>query len=897
MRCRTKFSWHLWRSFTAEWRAQPASPTTAFPLPAPFPGCFNSGGLRFKGRGKLDVARRRLLHVIVFILDFFYLGRFPTLSELERRPNVLQQKVYDRLWSLVAVCGDGSESFDAVPGRSGPELGACLFQLEKFLENHPELSQSYVQHKPVTFSEDPQLLPTAEFPELAPYKSLKANRLKLVGTGAWPMADFLSGPLWLPFQEPRFLLHGKPDDFQVWPSFKSEDKDENLRLAALWDAKGLLRLAKEPIQRDHFSKVFNAFKNETTDRQIGDRRIPNSRELSIDGPSHFLPPGFMLANLRTEPYEEQLIGSVTDRRDFYHQAKVSEERARSNMLFFSYDGAALKDFHAFKEVQVQKQTKAGREQVGDGFEEKFGDQQPQRKDGEWFPCFASLFQGDHLGVEFALKAHEEVLQQGGLLRDSQRLKGHSTFPLGKKFEGLIIDDYFAIGCEPVGTSSLNSFAATALARAREVYDKAGLEGSPEKDVEAQKVFKAAGAEIISSDEAVAAGLTTVAAPLAKRIALSTLSLRAARLGSITPKLAARLAGSWTSVLLYRRCMTSAVDGFFKLGSEAEKCGSNVAFPLQRGIAQELSILAALAPLAVSNVAVKYNPKIYASDASLGLGAVVATKAEPEVAETLWLGSDKRGCYTRLDGPNLALLAAAGEEVHEGFDFGPPEHPKKGLLLYFDFVEFFGGSGRVSACMKDLGFTVAPCLDLSASKHYNMTDSRLLEWCLYMIEEGRFRSFLTEPPCTSFSPAAHPAVRSYSQPEGFNRLCPKTRLGNQLAFRSFVLLRHGRRFRRPCGKEQPRLSKMAWMAAWKAMLKLGFEEAVIASCQFESIHKKEFRFLLYMLCAQRLERRCPGGHEHVKIEGSLTEGVGSIYVATGQTPGGRVCEGPEKVEIT
>ena len=168
-----------------------------------------------------------MLHVIVFILDFFYLGRFPTLSELERRPNVLQQKVYDRLWSLVAVCGDGSESFDAVPGRSGPELGACLFQLEKFLENHPELSQSYVQHKPVTFSEDPQLLPTAEFPELAPYKSLKANRLKLVGTGAWPMADFLSGPLWLPFQEPRFLLHGKPDDFQVWPSFKSEDKDEN----------------------------------------------------------------------------------------------------------------------------------------------------------------------------------------------------------------------------------------------------------------------------------------------------------------------------------------------------------------------------------------------------------------------------------------------------------------------------------------------------------------------------------------------------------------------------------------------------------------------------------------------------------------------------------------------
>lgn len=82
--------------------------------------------------------------MIVFTLDFFYLGGFLTLSEPERRPNALQRKVYDRLWSLFAVCGDGSESFDAVPGRSGPELGAFLFQLEKFLENRPELNQSYV---------------------------------------------------------------------------------------------------------------------------------------------------------------------------------------------------------------------------------------------------------------------------------------------------------------------------------------------------------------------------------------------------------------------------------------------------------------------------------------------------------------------------------------------------------------------------------------------------------------------------------------------------------------------------------------------------------------------------------------------------------------------------------
>ena len=46
--------------------------------------------------------------------------------------------------------------------------------------------------------------------------------------------------------------------------------------------------------------------------------------------------------------------------------------------------------------------------------------------------------------------------------------------------------------------------------------------------------------------------------------------------------------------------------------------------------------------------------------------------------------------------------------------------------------------------------------------------------------------------------------------------PKTHLGNVLAKRSFVLLRAGKRYGRPCAKEQPRLSKMAWTRAWKAL---------------------------------------------------------------------------------
>ena len=56
--------------------------------------------------------------------------------------------------------------------------------------------------------------------------------------------------------------------------------------------------------------------------------------------------------------------------------------------------------------------------------------------------------------------------------------------------------------------------------------------------------------------------------------------------------------------------------------------------------------------------------------------------------------------------------------------------------------------------------------------------------------GHFRSFFVEPPCTTFSPAAYPSVRSYENPVGYDRLCPKTYVGNLLAFRSLLLLRYG-----------------------------------------------------------------------------------------------------------
>ena len=78
--------------------------------------------------------------------------------------------------------------------------------------------------------------------------------------------------------------------------------------------------------------------------------------------------GFLLCNLRVRRFKEQLIASVTDRRDYYHQAAVSDERARTNMLPFAFtqeelSGCAALDTAKLREAESKK-LKKNREVVG-----------------------------------------------------------------------------------------------------------------------------------------------------------------------------------------------------------------------------------------------------------------------------------------------------------------------------------------------------------------------------------------------------------------------------------------------------------------------------------------------------------------------------------------------------
>ena len=184
-----------------------------------------------------------------------------------------------------------------------------------------------------------------------------------------------------------------------------------------------------PCGSGYFSRVFNAYKSPDKDRQIGDRRLPNMSEYHVNGPSKFLPQGQQLVMLRLPRFTHCLRGSVTDRRDFYHQAAcqpLNEPEQTCCLLHSRFLSLQVPEHGLLFRMDLLRfpstvklleiTSKVGQPNLVDFCLLPFS------------PCFRSLFQGDHLGVEFALRSHEVLLESYGLLGLRSRVQGHCNFP-------------------------------------------------------------------------------------------------------------------------------------------------------------------------------------------------------------------------------------------------------------------------------------------------------------------------------------------------------------------------------------------------------------------------------------------------------------------------------------
>ena len=143
------------------------------------------------------------------------------------------------------------------------------------------------------------------------------------------------------------------------------------------------------------------------------------------------------------------------------------------------------------------------------------------------------------------------------------------------------------------------------------------------------------------------------------------------------------------------------------------------------------------------------------------------------------------------------------------------------------------------------------------------------------------------------------MRSYAEPLGFDRSDPKTHLGNALAFRCWLLLRTAARAGADGLFETPRRSKMRWLPGWKRLLTdLRVEESWLSTCGYgcyeEGYIKREFALLGANCRPSELQRKCPGFHAHIRIEGAVPKHTAAYHPAVADAMAGLAVRFVERV---
>ena len=440
----------------------------------------------------------------------------------------------------------------------------------------------------------------------------------------------------------------------------------------------------------------------------------------------------------------------------------------------------LEDTQAYAAFLVRNARQSqSRERYGD----KLGLQDTSKfvappADSMWV-SFASILQGDHCGVEIATAAHTQLLQEEGLLAEDCNMVANKPLRSRAMAEGLVIDDFFSISVEPAGSSSIPK-SVSHYSLANDLYESAGLLGSPQKDLIDADEGRVIGAYLNCSDRARAHDLVTVAAPAGKRLGLAYVSMLLAQLPYTTDSLHLCLIGGWVSALTYRRPMMAVLQESFKVvNMKSFDRDSPKLVKLSRKVAEELVLLSCPMPLACSELSARYDNydnRVFCTDASTHKGAILQTLVSDDIAEVLWKSSKTKGAYTRLMTPFEVLLKNVGA-FEETQDETPAPVPciERPPAYHFDFIEVFAGASKITNWLSQHGFVCGPPLDLSLSAEYDLTQVHVISRLTDMVVQGRQRAFFLSPPCTTFSMMRRPRLRSVEVPFGFNPSDPQTHM--------------------------------------------------------------------------------------------------------------------------
>ena len=120
----------------------------------------------------------------------------------------------------------------------------------------------------------------------------------------------------------------------------------------------------------------------------------------MEGPSSALPAGVDLCELQCDPSRQCARISITDRKDFYHQIAISQEKSWRNTVAPAVPSSDVSATLAYGKYLESKSGRYNRLTHGDrlGVQSSQGVAPPAN---HLCAAFGSVLQGDHAGVEVA----------------------------------------------------------------------------------------------------------------------------------------------------------------------------------------------------------------------------------------------------------------------------------------------------------------------------------------------------------------------------------------------------------------------------------------------------------------------------------------------------------------
>ena len=340
-------------------------------------------------------------------------------------------------------------------------------------------------------------------------KEVEAERLSFHGTPSFDPRPYLDAESREIFERPLQFALKAHEVFEPMPRVRVRaSRQRKLDLLATLDQTDRLLLVPSRLVRGEFPNgMFCIPKDLKRDRLILDARRPNAAEITF--------------------HDEIIEASGEDIRDYYYAFQVGLERSLRNHLAGTFAPAEVSHFKAFEPWMMQEPRLSA--------------------------TFCSMAMGDVNAVGLGQASHLGVIFSTGTVSAAELMSLRSRPSRGLLSIGVVIDDFICLEKVLRETTSTRIRSAEVMGAVQRAYEQAGLPRHSGKSFFRETTATFWGAQLDGERGEVWPNS-------ARAVPLAAITLRIAHLGLSTIGLLEVLAGSWVSVLSFRRRTLSLLQG-------------------------------------------------------------------------------------------------------------------------------------------------------------------------------------------------------------------------------------------------------------------------------------------------------------------------------------------------